>query len=138
MNLANLYQNYQKRIFLCELRVRVDTIQGEEYFEGTPVDVPDGIADEFEAKPAIYADSIVLAPDPVEIVEAPSNFYGRDVAVSGIVADVLDDNAFTLKEFSLNSDRNLLVLNMTDESMPERGAEILIRGEVRAYNQVKS
>ncbi len=114
---------------------KVDTVGTEEYYEGTPVDVPEGIADEVGNKPAIYADSIVLAPDPVEVVETPANFYDKDVAVSGKVADVLDENAFTLKEFSLTSDKNLLVLNTTDEPMPESGADILIEGQVRAYDQ---
>lgn len=116
---------------------RVDTVGTEEYYEGTELNVPEGISDEVGDKPAIYADSIVLAPDPVEIVEAPSNFYGRKVVVAGKVADVLDDNAFTLAEFSLTSDRNLLVLNMTGEPMPEGGAEVLVKGEVRAYNREK-
>lgn len=114
---------------------RVDLVGGEEYFEGTAEAVAENIAGEFETKPAIYADSIILAPAPDEVVETPSDFYGRSVAVSGIVADVLDDNAFTLKEFSLNSDRNLLVLNMTGEPLPETGAEVLIEGEIQAYDR---
>lgn len=114
---------------------RVDRVEGVEYFEDTQANVPEGIADEFEAKPAIYADRIVLAPDPVEVVETPSNFYDKDVAISGKVADILDENAFTLKEFSLTSDRNLLVLNMTDEPMPESGADVLVTGQVRAYDR---
>lgn len=111
---------------------KVDTVEGKEYFDES---VPEGSIDEYETKPAIYADSIVLAPDPVEIVETPANFYDREVAVAGKVADVLDDNAFTLKEFSLTSDRNLLVLNMTGEPMPESGADVLVKGQVRAYDR---
>lgn len=116
---------------------RVDTVGTEEYYEGTTLDVPEAIADEVGDKPAIYADSIVLAPDPVEVVETPAKFYGRDVAISGKVADVLDENAFTLKEFSYTSDQNLLVLNTTGEAMPQSGADVLIRGQVRAYDKEK-
>ena len=114
---------------------RVDTVGTEEYYEGTELNVPEGVADEVGEKPAIYADSIVLAPDPVEIVETPSNYYDRDVAVAGTVAEVLDENAFTLKEFSYTSDRDLLVLNTTGETMPQSGADVLVRGQVRAYNR---
>lgn len=114
---------------------KVDTVGTEEYYEGTELNVPEGVADEVGERPAIYADSIVLAPDPVEIVETPSNYYDRDVAVAGIVADVLDENAFTLKELSYTSDQNLLVLNTTGEPMPESGADVLVKGQVRAYNQ---
>ena len=110
---------------------KVDMVEGTEYFS----DVAENIGDEFEQKPAIYADSIVLAPNPAEIVETPASFYEREVAVAGKVADVLDNNAFTLKEFSLNSDRNLLTLNTTSEPMPENGADVLVKGTVRAYNQ---
>lgn len=112
---------------------KVDVVEGEKYFD-FEADVAEGNIDDFEAKPAIYADSIVLAPDPVEIVETPSSFYNRRVVVTGIVADVLDENAFTLKELSLTSDQNLLVLNMTNEPMPEAGAEVLVDGQVRSYN----
>ena len=114
---------------------KVDTVSTEEYYEGTELNLPEGVADEVGEKPAIYADSIVLAPDPVEIVETPANYYDRDVAVAGKVADVLDENAFTLKEFSYTSDQNLLVLNTTGESMPESGADVLVKGQVRAYNK---
>ena len=114
---------------------KVDKVGTEEYYEGTELNVPEGIADEVGEKPAIYADSIVLAPDPVEIVETPSSFYERNVAVAGKVADVLDDNAFTLKELSYTSERNLLVLNTIGEPMPESGADVLVKGTVRAYNQ---
>lgn len=114
---------------------KVDTVSTEEYYSDTEANLTDGIANEVGNKPAIYADSIILAPDPVEIVETPANFYDREVAVAGKVADVLARNAFTLKEFSLSSDRNLLILNQTGEPMPESGAEVLVRGTVRAYNQ---
>lgn len=114
---------------------RVDTVGTEEYYEGTELNLPEGVADEVGERPAIYADSIILAPDPVEIVETPSSYYDRDVAVAGIVADVLDENAFTLKELSYTSDQNLLVLNTTGESMPASGADVLVKGRVRAYNQ---
>ena len=114
---------------------KVDTVGTEEYYEGTELDLPEGVADEVGERPAVYADSIVLAPDPVEIVETPSNFYDRDVAVAGQVADVLDENAFTLKEYSYNSDQNLLVLNTTGEPMPESGTDVLVKGQVRAYNK---
>ena len=110
---------------------KVDEVKGGEYFDNPPSE----ITNEFETKPAIYADSIVLAPAPMEIIATPANFYEREVAVLGKVADVLDDNAFTLKEFSLDSDRNLLVLNTTGKPMPESGADVLIRGTVRSYNQ---
>lgn len=115
----------------------VDTVEGGKYFdfEGTQIDLPESSIEEYENKPAIYADSIILAPDPVEIVETPANFYDREVAVTGKVAEVLDDNAFTLKEFSLKSDRNLLVLNMTGEPMPESDADVLVKGQVKAYDR---
>ena len=114
---------------------KVDTVGTKEYYEGTELNLPEGVADEVGERPAIYADSIVLAPDPVEIVETPSNFYDRDVAVVGQVADVLDENVFTLKEYSYTSDRNLLVLNTIGEPMPESGADVLVKGRVTAYNK---
>lgn len=111
----------------------VNLVDGMEYFGDTSEDV----SDEYEQKPAIVADYIILAPDPVEIVETPANYYDREVAVSGKVADILDENAFTLEEFSLKSDRNLLVLNTTGEPMPESAADVLVMGTVRPYNKAE-
>lgn len=115
----------------------VEEVKSTEFVEGIDADLSSSVPDDLKDKPAIFADSIILAPDPREIIEIPANFYGRNVAVEGKVAEILGDNAFTLAQLSyaLSEDKDLLVLNMTSESIPANGAEVAIKGEVRPYDR---
>lgn len=51
---------------------------------------------EYENKPAIIAQSLAIAPDPEEITENPSEYYGETVAVKGEVEEVGESGLFRL------------------------------------------
>ncbi|HHP7232349.1 MAG TPA: hypothetical protein ACFCUY_15990, partial [Xenococcaceae cyanobacterium] len=116
---------------------RVAKVDQAEFIEDIDVDFPATAVDEFTNQPAIYADSIILAPDPKEVIETPANFYNREVAIEGEVAAVLNSNTFTLAQhsYALPEDRDLLVLNLTSEPIPAEQAEVVIRGVVRPYDR---
>jgi len=65
---------------------------------------------EFEGKPAIIARSVVPAPEPGEITSNPQQYYGRRLAVTGEVEEILDQNTFTLDEDQLFGATDLPVL----------------------------
>lgn len=65
---------------------------------------------EYEGKPAIIAQSIAPAPEPGEITENPKQYYGRRLAVTGEVEEILSPNTFTLDEDQLFGASDLLVL----------------------------
>ena len=80
---------------------------------------------------------LFLLPPPREIIEIPCNFYNQKVAVDGEVAEVLNENMFTLAQhsYALPEDENLLVLNTTSESLPNNTDKVSIRGIVRPYDR---
>jgi hypothetical protein len=65
---------------------------------------------DYENRPAIIAQSIAPAPEPGEITENPSQYYGRTLAVSGEVENVYGANTFTLDEDELFGGNDLLVV----------------------------
>lgn len=65
---------------------------------------------DYEGKPAIIAQSIAPAPEPGEITENPKQYYGRTLAVTGEVEEILSPTTFTLDEDQLFGATDLLVL----------------------------
>lgn len=65
---------------------------------------------EYEGKPAIIAQSIAPAPEPGEITSNPKQYYGRTLAVTGEVEEILSPTTFTLDEDQLFGASDLLVL----------------------------
>lgn len=116
---------------------KVEKVDRAVLVEGIDEELSSGIPDELQNKPAIYADSIVLAPAPREVIEVPANFYGRKVVVNGQVAEIINNNLFTLaqRSYALPEDKDLLVLNPTSEPLPSDRSEVSIVGEVRPYNR---
>ena len=116
---------------------KVEKVNPAEFFEGMEVELPADLPAELRDKPGIYANSIVLAPDPRKIIEIPSNFYNRKILVEGEVAEVLNDNIFTLAQhsYALPEDKDLLVLNATSEPLPANTDKVSIQGVVRPYNR---
>lgn len=65
---------------------------------------------DYEGKPAIIAQSIAPAPEPGQITSNPSQYYGRTLAVTGEVEEVLSPTSFTLDEDQLFGASDLLVI----------------------------
>ncbi|NHC35982.1 hypothetical protein [Scytonema millei] len=84
----------------------------EEPFNSTrlaPEGCPPNYVD-YEGKPAIIAQSIAPAPEPGEITSNPKQYYGRTLAVTGEVEEILSPTTFTLDEDQLFGASDLLVL----------------------------
>ncbi|MBE9182483.1 hypothetical protein IQ268_28440 [Oculatella sp. LEGE 06141] len=87
----------------------------------------------YESQPAIVAQSIAVAPEPGEITEDPSQYYGQTLAVTGEVEEIIGPNAFTLEDEELLGSDDLLVLNTTTGTTVEDGEEVAITGELRSF-----
>lgn len=89
---------------------------------------------EYRNKPAIIAQSVALAPDPGDIINNPSRYYGQTLAVAGEVNDIVGANAFTLEEDRLIGGQELLVVNATPGTPAvQEGATVAVTGEVRPF-----
>lgn len=97
------------------------------------LDLDPTIYAEYENRPAIVAQSIVLAPDPEELSEEPEQYYGQTVAVSGEVAEQFTTNAFSIEEEGLFGGDSVLVVNVNPSAAIEDGEEVVVTGVLRPY-----
>lgn len=88
---------------------------------------------EFKDKPAIIAQSIALAPEPGEITQEPAQYYGKTLAVTGEIEDIVGPNAFTLDEDKLLGAQDLLVLGAKPAQALKDGETVAVTGELRPF-----
>lgn len=88
---------------------------------------------EYEDRPAIVAQSIVLAPDPEEVSEEPQAYYGQTIAVSGEIGEQLSPDTFTLEEEQLFGGDSVLVIGMNPIPTLEDQEEVVVTGVLRPY-----
>jgi hypothetical protein len=91
---------------------------------------------DYEGKPAIIAQSIAPAPAPGEITKNPKQYYGRTLAVTGEIEEILSPNTFTLDEDQLFGASDLLVLvaNPKTSKTPIREDEtVAVTGVLRPF-----
>lgn len=91
---------------------------------------------EYEGKPAIIAQSIAPAPEPGEITSNPSQYYGRTIAVTGEVENILSPTTFTLDEDQLFGANDLLVLvaDPKTANVPvEQNQTVAVTGVLRSF-----
>ena len=88
---------------------------------------------EYADRPAIIAESLAPAPEPGEIAEDPTQFYGEILAVTGEVEEIYGMNTFTLDEEELFGGEDLLVIapNMTE--VISDGETVAVTGELRSF-----
>ncbi|MCU0548211.1 MAG: hypothetical protein MUC48_02575 [Leptolyngbya sp. Prado105] len=88
---------------------------------------------EYENRPAIIAQSIALAPEPGQISQNPSAYYGRTIAVDGEVEDVRSANSFTLENDQLLGGQDLLVLNPNSGQPVQDDQNLAVTGVLRPF-----
>jgi len=97
------------------------------------LDLDPNLYAEYENKPAIIAQSVALAPEPGEITENPSQYYGKRLAVSGEVEDVVGPTAFTLDEDELFGASDLLVVTQKTQKAATDGETVAVTGVLRPF-----
>lgn len=91
---------------------------------------------EYKDRPVIIAQSIALAPEPGEVTENPSAFYGKVLAVKGEVEDITSPTAFRLDEEGLDGvidNSDLLVLVSGAAPNVEENKMVVVTGELRPF-----
>ncbi|MFE4104801.1 hypothetical protein [Almyronema epifaneia] len=87
---------------------------------------------DYENRPVIIAETLMLAPSPEEIAENPEVFYGQPIVVYGEVESVIDAGVFTLEEAELFDATRLLVVGQFPDPV-EAGERIAIRGQLQPF-----
>ncbi len=88
---------------------------------------------DYENRPVILAQSMVLAPDLEDIAEDPDIYYLQELAVEGEVDEVRNEYTFTLKEDQLIGGDELLMINASGTPIPETDEKVVVTGTVRPY-----
>ena len=88
---------------------------------------------EYENKPVILADYMVLSPDLEDVSENPDQYYSQEIAIEGEVDEIRNDYAFTLKEDQLIGGDDLLIINATGEPLPSVDEKVVVTGMVRPF-----
>lgn len=87
---------------------------------------------EFRSKPIIVATALTLTPEPGEVAESPAPFIGKNVTISGKVAEVIAPNAFTLDDEELIGGKELLVVGATGAI--SEGNTVRVRSSIRKFH----
>ncbi len=89
---------------------------------------------DYEGKPAIIAQSLALAPKPGELTTNPSQYYGKNIAVTGEVENIRTATSFTLDEEKLFGGQDLLVIRAgTPKGVVNEGEKVAVTGTLRPF-----
>ena len=88
---------------------------------------------DYTDKPAIIAESLALAPEPGEVAEDPTQYYGETLAVTGEVEEMYGVNTFTLDEEELFGGEDLLVIVPNISEVISDGETVAVTGELRSF-----
>jgi len=88
---------------------------------------------EYEGQPAIIAQSIAISPEPGEITENPTQYYGQILAVPGEVEDIVGPNTFTLDEEEIIGASDLLVVVPAPTRDIVDGEKVVATGVLRPF-----
>jgi len=103
---------------------------------GIDLGLDDDIEIEYESRPTIIADSIVVIPTLSDIADNPTAYIGRTVTVSGEVSEILNPVVFRINEDNLlDIGDELLVVHTGEPALVglTNDAEILVTGTVRNF-----
>ncbi|MGF1523261.1 MAG: hypothetical protein ACFBSF_13175 [Leptolyngbyaceae cyanobacterium] len=88
---------------------------------------------EYENRPAIVAQTVVLTPGPGELTRDPEKYYNQRIAVSGEVDDMLSSTVFTLDEEQFFGGEDLLVIGQMANTQVKEDEEVIVTGVLRPY-----
>ncbi len=88
---------------------------------------------EYEGRTVIVAQSMVLAPQPGEIISNPNLYYNQTLAVAGEVADKKNEALFTLNEGQLLGGEELLVLRTDSQPIISDDQSVVVTGVLRPF-----
>ncbi len=97
------------------------------------LDLPRNEFIQYENRPVIYADRVVLSPSPGEISKEPEDYYYKTVAVKAEVEDIKGYGVFTLEENAIFGGRDLLVILPYGVQMPRENNEVIVTGMLRPF-----
>ena len=87
----------------------------------------------YEGKPAIFADSLILSPDPEDLTGNPEVYYDRPLAIKGEVDDVKQYGVFELDEEQAFGGEDLLIVQTDSQLQLQEEQTVIIYGVLRLF-----
>ncbi|BAT54746.1 hypothetical protein NOS3756_37190 [Nostoc sp. NIES-3756] len=98
------------------------------------LNIQDEYYKDYVNQPAIIARHLALAPQLTQINQSPEQYYGRQVVVTGKVANINSPVLLTLNEGQLFGEQDLVVLLKTPATVAiNQGQGVSVVGEVRPF-----
>ena len=88
---------------------------------------------DYNDRPAIIAESLAIAPEPGEVAENPTQYYGETLAVTGEIEEMYGVNTFTLDDEELFGGEELLVIVPNIAEVVSDGETVAVTGELRSF-----
>ena len=92
-----------------------------------------GAYNQYEGKPVIIANSIMLSPDPEDLTANPEIYYGKSLAIKGEVDDINDYGIFEIDEEKAFGGEDLLVLQSNSEIQLNEEQAVIAYGVLRQF-----
>ena len=87
----------------------------------------------YQGKPVIVAQSVVLSPDPGDLTQNPEAYYGKAIAVQGEVEDIRSAAVFELDEEQLFGAEDLLVIVIKPDTEVQDEENVVVTGVLRPF-----
>lgn len=87
----------------------------------------------YEGKPAIFANSVILSPDPEDLNNNPQAYYDQPLAIQGEVEDVSKYGLFELDEEQAFGGEDLLVVQVKSKIKLHEEQTIIVYGVLRSF-----
>ena len=88
---------------------------------------------QYETKPVIIAQSLLLSPDPEDLTNNPELYYGKPLAVKGELEDLKPYGIFELDEEQVFGGEDLLVVQPNPRIELKEEKNALVYGKLRPF-----
>lgn len=89
--------------------------------------------EKYENKPAIIAQSVVLAPDPGDVTQNPEVYYDKTIAIEGEVDEIIASGFFELDEEKIFGGEDLLVIAVKSGVEVRDDETVVVTGKLRPF-----
>ena len=88
---------------------------------------------QYETKPVIIAQSLLLSPDPEDLTNNPELYYGKPLAVEGELEDLKPYGVFELDEEQVFGGEDLLVVQPNPRIELNQEKKAIVYGKLRPF-----
>ena len=97
------------------------------------LDLESNLYSQYEGKPVIIAESLILSPDPEDLTANPEAYYDIPLAIEGEVDDVMANGIFELDEEKAFGGEDLLVIQSGQKTQLKEEQTVIVYGSLHQF-----